>query len=73
MIKFINDILTENDNITYCFSRISASIGVISYVSAATYMLIHGSGFTLSEYATGFATILAGAGAVIALKQIKSN
>ena len=72
-MKFIKDILTENDNITYCFSRVASFTGVLSYISAASFMLYHGSSFSLSEYATGFATLLAGAGAVIALKQINSK
>lgn len=72
-MKFIKDLLTENDNITYCFSRVSSSIGVVSYVTSAFYLLLHTNSMSLTEYATGFATILAGAGAVIALKQVNSK
>ena len=66
--KFINDLITEDDATTFCISRVLALTSVISYVSAAGVMLYHCTPLSLTEFATGFATLMAGAGALIALK-----
>lgn len=70
MIKFITDLFTEDDGITYCFARVASGVGIISYIGNAGYMLYHVGSISLTDFATGFATILAGAGAVIAAKAV---
>jgi hypothetical protein len=68
MIKFINDLLTEDDGLSYCWARVMSSAGVITYIGSVGYMLWKTGSIDLSGFATGFSTLLAGAGAAIALK-----
>ena len=70
MMKFIKDLFTEDDAETYCWARVASAVGVFSYTGNAGYMLYHTGTVSLTDYATGFATILAGAGAVIAAKAV---
>jgi len=67
-IKFITDILTEDDGTTYCWARVASSMGVISYIGNASYLLYKSGAIDMVQFATGFGIILAGAGAVIAAK-----
>lgn len=66
--KFINDLITEDDGVTYCISRVIALTSVGSYISGASLMLYKCQPLLLTDFANGFAILMAGAGALIALK-----
>lgn len=74
LMKFIKDILTENDGYSYCPIRVFAfflsvpTIGI--YTAAGIMQLLHGH-LDLQSFATAFATLSAGYvgfGASVALK-----
>ena len=61
--------MTEGDGQSYCWARAASALGVITYLADATYMLWKTNVLSLTDFATGFATILAGSAALIAAKQ----
>ena len=69
MRKLVKNALTENDNETYCMSRIcwGSSFVAICAVSAAT--ILTGGVVGVAELGIAFATIAAGHGAAIRLKR----
>ena len=67
-MKFIKDVLTEDDGNSYCMARVSSLMGFLSYIGYTGYMLYHTIPVSLTDFATGYTTILAGAGAIIAAK-----
>lgn len=66
--KFIRDLLTEDDGVTWCAARVMSFMGIITYLGHSSYMLYQAKTIVLTDFATGFATLLAGAGALIAAK-----
>jgi hypothetical protein len=72
MLKFIKDLLTENDSTTYCIARVAFAIALLGFMGNATYQLYSTHVLDLANFATGISTILASGGASIALKSVKS-
>jgi ABC-type phosphate/phosphonate transport system permease subunit len=69
MMKFIRDLFTEDDGVSWCLAKVSAFIALVSYLSNATYSVYLGHTLDLSAFGTGLAAVLAGGAALIAAKQ----
>lgn len=67
------DLLTEDDGVSLCWARVSSSAGVLSYLGNAGYILYHSGSLSLTDFATGFSTLLAASGAAIAMKQFSTK
>lgn len=64
--RVLKDCLTIANDKDYCYAKVGASIGLMTYLPTAEYMLYKApEHFSLSEFAIGIATII-GAGAVAA-------
>ncbi len=71
--KAIKDMLTENDNSTYCLARVAAALAIIAFMAGTAYdMSIHHS-FMYTNFANGIMQILGGGGAMIGMKQFTSG
>ena len=68
MSNLVKDILTEDNGTSYCFARVASSIGIISYLIDASFIIYKSGGIDLVQFATGFGIILAASGAAIAAK-----
>lgn len=68
MFKALRDILTEDDNQTYCVARVCGISAVFGYLGAAYFHIFHGSPMDFSQLGIGCAAVLAGAGAFVGLK-----
>ena len=71
-MKFITDLLTENDGSTWCFARVSSAIALASFIGFAGFNLCKDHKFEDLNYANGLMQILAGSAAIIGAKSIKS-
>lgn len=65
-MKFIKDLLTEDDGTSWCFARVMSLCGFVTFF---TISIMSAHTISITDYANGFATLLAGAGAIIAAKQ----
>jgi hypothetical protein len=72
MKKFVTDLLTEDDAKSWCWARVAASIGLIAYLFNAGFILYHTGVLSLTDFANGFATLIAASGAAIAMKQFST-
>jgi len=68
MFKAFRDILTEDDNQTYCAARVCGIAAVFGYLGAAFLHISHGSPIDFSQLGIGCAAVLGGAGAFVSLK-----
>lgn len=71
--KFVKDILTENDNQTFCIARVSLMIALTTFIVMAGYHLYMTHIIVLTEYSTGIMQILGGGGAIIGAKNITGS
>ena len=71
--KFIRDLFTEDDGVSWCYARVSSFIALVAYLANATYSVYLGHTLDLSAFGTGLAAVLAGGGAIIMGKQISSK
>lgn len=67
------DLWTERDGDTPCFVRILTAIGVSSFIALTTFAVLHGQSFSYSDWAIGFATIVAGGAGAARLKLQTEN
>ena len=69
MRKYLQNLLTETDNKTFCPVRIIAILGALQYlgISAAHYIQHHI--FDPQGYAVGFGALLGGIGVALGLKK----
>ena len=65
MEKFIRDILTEDDNRTWCIARVVVLFGVMSFIVLATIHVWHNATFSPSDFGMGLGSILGGGGVII--------
>lgn len=65
MGKFFKDILTEDDNQTWCIARVSVLLGVISFIVLAAVHVWHNATFSPADYGMGLGTLLGGGGVLI--------
>lgn len=68
MMKFIRDLFTEDDGVSWCYARVSSFIALVSYLTNATYSVYLGHTLDLSAFGTGLAAVLTGGAAIIGLK-----
>lgn len=73
MFKFVQDLLTENDNTTWCIARVAFAIALGSYIAYSIYGLYENKTCDLTAFATGITLILGSGATGIALKSIKST
>lgn len=69
LAKFLRDLFTCRDNVTWDLGRIMWCLGTLVYFSMTLYSLYQGIPVDPLNWATGFGAILAGGGAAIALKK----
>ena len=68
MIKFIKDILTEDDNTTWCIARLSTMMGVTTFCVMGIIDACQQHATEFNEFGIGFGALLTGCGIVIAGK-----
>ena len=65
MRKFFLDILTQNDNHTWCIARLGVFIGLISLVILGFIHTIYNRSIDFSGYGMGLGAILGGGGVYV--------
>jgi predicted phage tail protein len=74
MKKFFHDIFTEDDGVSYCFSKVFGAVILIAYLSNATLALWlakeTGAATVFAAMGAGLAEVLGGVAVLIAGKQI---
>lgn len=71
--KFLKDLLTENDNETYCLARVLSILVVLCFIVGAALMFWYTKKFDFSGYGSCAMQLLGGSGALIGLKQVSSK
>lgn len=72
-MKILKDILTENDNETYCAARVCAVAALFGFLAIAIIHVLHGKDIDFSQLGVGFGTVLGGSGVMIGAKQATSK
>ena len=67
-MKLFRDILTEDDNQTYCAARFCAVVCVLGFLGIALFAAFHGTEIDLEKLGMGLATTLGGSGVMIGAK-----
>jgi len=67
-VKLFKDILTEDDNQTYCAARFCAIVCILGFLAVALFNVIHGVEIDLEKLGMGLATTLGGSGVMIGAK-----
>lgn len=70
MRQFMRDILTEDDNRTWCVARLSLVLGLLSFIMLATIHVWHNASFNPAEYGLGLGSLFGGAGILIGGKAV---
>jgi len=73
VMKFFKDILTENDNSTYCAARVCALACVLGFLCIAFMHVWHGGTVDFNNLGIGLAATLGGSGVMIGAKQATSQ
>lgn len=68
MVKFFKDILTEDDNQTYCIARFAVLIGIITICLIGFYDVYKSIPVDFSQFGIGFGSVLGGGGICIGSK-----
>jgi hypothetical protein len=68
MYKFIQDLLTEDDNSTWCLARFSTLIGVFTFAIMGIIDACQSHATQFNDFGIGFGALLTGCGIVIAGK-----
>ena len=70
-MKFLKDILTEDDNQTYCAARVCGILTVIGFTAVALLRAFdRSSQIDFSQLGIGFGAVLTGSGALIGAKAL---
>lgn len=69
MKKYLQDLLTETDNKTFCPVRIIAILGALQYLGLAVVNYAQHGVFDAQNYAIGFGALLGGVGVALGLKK----
>ncbi len=67
-MKFLNDLLTESDGISFCPARLLWIIGVLAFIALSFYAVFHGKEFDPQNWGLGYGGLLAGGGVGVAQK-----
>jgi hypothetical protein len=67
-MKLFKDILTEDDNQTYCAARLCAVAALFGFLAIAIIHVLHGGSMDFSQLGMGFGTVLGGSGVMIGAK-----
>jgi len=67
-MKLFKDILTEDDNETYCAARVCAIASLFGFLVIAIIHVINGHEVDFSQLGVGFGTVLGGSGVMIGAK-----
>jgi hypothetical protein len=65
MNKFFTDLLTQNDNQTWCIARVGVFIGIITFVCLGFIHTIYNHTMDFSGFGMGLGGLLGGAGVYI--------
>ena len=57
-MKLLKDILTEDDNQTYCAARLCAVTALFGFLGIALLHVLHGGSMDFSQLGVGFGTVL---------------
>ena len=68
MNKFVRDLLTEDDNSTWCLARFSTLIAVLTFCSMGIIDATQAHATQFNEFGIGFGALLTGCGIFIAGK-----
>lgn len=66
---FFKQLMTEDDNQTFCIAKLMAVVAFISYIGYAGAGLYQAKTYDMNAYANGLMLVLTGCGAIIAAKQ----
>jgi hypothetical protein len=66
---FFKQLMTEDDNQTFCIAKLMAVVAFLSFMGYAGYGLYLNKTPDLNAYANGLMITLTGCGAIIAAKQ----
>ena len=67
-MKIFKDILTEDNNETYCAARVCAIVALFGFLGIAILHVLHGGSMDFSQLGVGFGTVLGGSGVMIGAK-----
>ena len=67
-MKLFKDILTEDNNETYCAARVCAVASLFGFLGIAIIHVLHGGSMDFSQLGVGFGTVLGGSGVMIGAK-----
>jgi hypothetical protein len=67
-MKIFKDMLTEDDNQTYCAARVCAVAALFGFLGIAFIHVLHGHDIDFSQLGVGFGTVLGGSGVMIGAK-----
>jgi hypothetical protein len=67
-MKLFKDILTEDNNETYCAARVCAIASLFGFLGIAIIHVMHGKDIDFSQLGIGFGTVLSGSGVMIGAK-----
>jgi hypothetical protein len=64
-MKFFKDMLTEDDNQTFCLARFCTFVAVASFVIIGFIHVYRGGVFDFSQFGMGIGSVLGGGGVLI--------
>ena len=67
-MKLFKDILTEDNNETYCAARVCAVASLFGFLGIAIIHVLHGNSIDFSKLGIGFGSVLGGSGVMIGAK-----
>jgi hypothetical protein len=69
-MKLLKDILTEDNNETYCAARVCAVAALFGFLGIALIHVIHNGNMDFSQLGIGFGSVLGGSGVMIGAKAV---
>ena len=67
-MKLFKDILTEDDNQTYCAARVGAIASIFGFLAIAIIHVLHGRDIDFSQLGVEIGRVLGGSGVMIGAK-----
>lgn len=66
--RFLNDVLTEPDGVTYCVIRVAFGTLTFALIACEIYSIFRGNPFNAIEFGTGASSLLVSGGAGVGFK-----